>query len=453
MKKKLTAFLAVICCILACLALPGTVKAATSVKPGTVKMVSVEADECSNTIRIIWNKTTNATSYVVYLREASGGKWQKAGSMKSSERGCQITYQPGVNFQVGKEYACTVKAYNKNSKKYGNYDKKGIKFTILPETVKISGISMDKEKTGVKIAWKKSDRSEITRGNYCHIYRKQNGKWKKIGSVKSSVTTYTDTEFEPGKVNTYTVRTYNSKTKTRGNYDKNGISIDLQKKTPAIVYNNPSRLVLLKGKTTTYYKSNSSVKWYSGNKKVVQVTASGKNAYKLKAVKEGTAVITMKVGNQVQTFTVIVAFGNDYINKWVQNMARDIRMTTSNKETQLLLVSRYFVGDFSYANVYDMKTVIASQKGNCYSAGQVMVKVYQALGFKAKLRSAIHDNPKRYPQNMIMGSDHYNVEVVVNGSTYYLDASPEAHLVYLSSKTEVLEAYTDLMGNGWTRIQ
>lgn len=100
-----------------------------------------------------------------------------------------------------------------------------------------------------------------------------------------------------------------------------------------------------------------------------------------------------------------------------------------------------------------MKTVISSQKGNCYSAGQVMVKVYQALGFKAKLRSAIHDNPKRYPQNMIMGSDHYNVEVVVNGSTYYLDASPEAHLVYLSSKTEVLEAYTDLMGNGWTRIQ
>ena len=72
MKKKLTAFLAVICCILACLALPGTVKAATSVKPGTVKMVSVEADECSNTIRIIWNKTTNATSYVVYFREASG---------------------------------------------------------------------------------------------------------------------------------------------------------------------------------------------------------------------------------------------------------------------------------------------------------------------------------------------------------------------------------------------
>lgn len=312
---------------------------------------------------------------------------------------------------------------------------------------------MDKEKSGVKIAWKKSDRSEITRGNYCHIYRKQNGKWKKIGSVKSSVTTYTDTEFEPGKVNTYTVRTYNSKTKIRGNYDKNGISIDLQKKTPAIVYNDPSRLVLLKGKTTTYYKSNSSVKWYSGNKKVVQVTASGKNAYKLKAVKEGTAVITMKVGNQVQTFTVIVASGNDYINKWVQNMARDIRMTTRNKETQLLLVSRYFVGDFSYANVYDMKTVISSQKGNCYSAGQVMVKVYQALGFKAKLRSAIHDNPKRYPQNMIMGSDHYNVEVVVNGSTYYLDASPEAHLVYLSSKTEVLEAYTDLMGNGWTRIQ
>ena len=29
----------------------------------------------------------------------------------------------------------------------------------------------------------------------------------------------------------------------------------------------------------------------------------------------------------------------------------------------------------------------------------------------------------------------------------------QLHLVYLSSKTEVLEAYTDLMGNEWTRIQ
>ena len=79
-----------------------------------------------------------------------------------------------------------------------------------------------------------------------------------------------------------------------------------------------------------------------------------------------------------------------------------------------------------------MKTVIASQKGNCYSAGQVMVKVYQALGFKAKLRSAIHDNPKRYPQNMIMGSDHYNVEVVVNGSDLlYLWTHPRKPIWYI----------------------
>ena len=63
--------------------------------------------------------------------------------------------------------------------------KKGIKFTILPETVKISGISMDKEKTGVKYGHgKRAIRSEITRGNYCHIYRKQNGKWKKMGQCE-----------------------------------------------------------------------------------------------------------------------------------------------------------------------------------------------------------------------------------------------------------------------------
>ena len=92
------------------------------------------------------------------------------------------------------------------------------------------------------------------------------------------------------------------------------------------------------------------------------------------------------------------------------------------------------------------------RKGNCYSAGQVMARIYQAMGYKATVRSAIHDKKSRYPSNMIMGSDHYNVEVIMNGRTYYLDATPGCGGVYLSSPKEVLESYI-YGGDGWERIQ
>lgn len=454
MKKKLSTILAIICCVLACFVLPTKAMAATSAKPGKVTMVSVTTDECENGMRIVWEKAANATNYMIYFKEVSGGKWKKAISIDGYQRGYWFTYEPGKDLLVGKEYACTVRAYNKKSKTYGSFDKNGIRFKILPETVEISGIRMDQKKSGVVLTWNKKDGSAITRADYYNIYRKQAGKWKKIAKVKKTANSYTDTKFEPGKLNTYAVRAYDSKTKTMGNYDKSGISIDLREKKPSIVYNSSYRSVILKGKTETYTynSSGSSTKWYSSNKKVVKLTPSGKYKCKIKAVSEGTALITVKAGTKVETFTVIVASGNNYIEKWVQNMAREVKMASSDKETQLLLVSKYFVDGFSYANEHDMKTVISARKGNCYSTGQVMVKVYQALGYKAKLRSAIHDDPKRYPSNMIMGSDHYNVEVIAGGRTYYLDATPQAHLIYLSSKTEPLEAYTDLFGNGWMRI-
>ena len=110
------------------------------------------------------------------------------------------------------------------------------------------------------------------------------------------------------------------------------------------------------------------------------------------------------------------------------------------------------VSNFTYDNIFDMKTVISERKGNCYSAGQVMARIYQAMGYKATVRSAIHDKKSRYPSNMIMGSDHYNVEVIMNGRTYYLDATPGCGGVYLYSPKDVLESYI-YSGNGWERIQ
>ena len=64
-----------------------------------------------------------------------------------------------------------------------------------------------------------------------------------------------------------------------------------------------------------YYNTSGKIKWSSSNKKVVQVVSTGKNSCNLKAVKEGTVLISAQNGNMRETFTVVVASGNDYINK------------------------------------------------------------------------------------------------------------------------------------------
>ena len=313
---------------------------------------------------------------------------------------------------------------------------------------------MNDDKTGVILQWEKYEDGDLKRGDFYNIYRKQSGKWKKIAQVDGRTTTYTDTEYEKNKVNTYTVRVYDSKSKTLGNYNKTGLSIDLRNKTPLIVYNSTAKEILLKGTTIpyVYYNTSGKIKWSSSNKKVVQVVSTGKNSCNLKAVKEGTVLISAQNGNMRETFTVVVASGNDYINKWIQNIVKEVRLAANDRERQLLLVSQYIVSNFTYDNIFDMKTVISERKGNCYSAGQVMARIYQAMGYKATVRSAIHDKKSRYPSNMIMGSDHYNVEVIMNGRTYYLDATPRCGGVYLSSPKEVLESYI-YSGNGWERIQ
>lgn len=453
MKKKFSAILAGVMLVLFCMMMSVTVSAASKT-PGKVKMVSAYSDEDGDRVHVVWDKTTNATDYVLFYKESGTNKWNKVFSVDSSKRECWLTYEIGKDMEVGKEYAWTVKGYNKNSKKYGAYDKKGLSIKVLPERVAPSQISMNDDKTGIVLEWKKFEDGELKRGDAYIIYRKQSGKWKKIAQVDRGTMTYTDTEYESNKINTYTVRAYDSKTKTLGSYDKTGISMDLRNKTPLSVYNSSVKEILLKGTKNPYVYNNASgkVQWTSSNKKVVQVVPSGKYGCTLKAVKEGTALISARNGNRLETFTVVVASGNDYINKWIQNIVKEVRSTTSNREQQLLLVSQYIVSNFSYDNVYDMTKVISEKKGNCYSAGQVAAKIYQAMGYKAKVRSAIHDKKSRYPSNMIMGSDHYNIEVVAGGRTYYLDATPASGIIYLSSKTEVLEAYIN-WGSGWMRTQ
>ena len=177
-----------------------------------------------------------------------------------------------------------------------------------------------------------------------------------------------------------------------------------------------------------------------------------KNKFKLKAVKNGTAKVTFKSDKISEKYTIVVASGNNYVNKWVKNLAKEVKKSTRNPEDRLMAVSQYLACNFTYANEYDMKKIISKRRGNCYSAGQLMVKIYKALGYKAKVRLAIHDKKSRYPENMYMMSQHYNVQVKVKNKTYYIDATPQCGMVYLSSPKKVLDYYMD-WGGYWMRME
>lgn len=216
-----------------------------------------------------------------------------------------------------------------------------------------------------------------------------------------------------------------------------------------------TKIVMLKGgkQTLSFAESAGTVKASSNNKKVVKVTKTGKLKFKFKGLKTGKATVTFTSDKLSSAYKVkvVVASGNSFVNKWVKNLAKQITKSTSDTQQRLLMASEYIIANFSYANIFGDKKVISKQKGNCASAGRVLVKVYNAMGYKAKLRSAIHDKMSRYPSGISFGSDHYNVLVKAKGIAYYLDATPGMGFAYISNSKKPLAEYMYL-GNGWMRI-
>lgn len=95
-----------------------------------------------------------------------------------------------------------------------------------PGTVKLSKISAPTYNK-IKVSWKKASNAT----NYYIYYRKTGTKkWKKIASVKSSVTSYTHTAsykypLTVGQKYDYTVKAYNSKSKKSGKYNAKGLTV------------------------------------------------------------------------------------------------------------------------------------------------------------------------------------------------------------------------------------
>lgn len=212
MKRKKCSFLALLMLAVMML-MPISIQAAS--KPGTVKLNSISAP-AYNKINVKWKKTSGATHYIVYYKKEGTKKWTKIKTLDNSKSSYTHTSSKKYPIVVGQKYTYTVKAYNKKTKKSGSYNKKGLTAYTKPAMVK--NIKAAYKDGIVTLTWDKAAGAD----KYL-VYRKDNGKWKML-ALKNSLS-YEDAAYKKGEVNTYMVRGYYSGKKTKGSYDKDGVSV------------------------------------------------------------------------------------------------------------------------------------------------------------------------------------------------------------------------------------
>ena len=195
------------------LVMPASIQAASA--PGTVKLNSISAP-AYNKINVKWKKTSGATHYIVYYKKEGTKKWTKIKTLDNSKSSYTHTSSKKYPVVVGQKYTYTVKAYNTKTKKAGSYNKKGLTTYTKPAMVK--NVKASYKDGIVTLTWNKAAGAD----KYL-VYRKDNGKWKML-ALKNSLS-YEDAAYEKGEVNTYMVRSYYSGKKTKGSYDKDGVSV------------------------------------------------------------------------------------------------------------------------------------------------------------------------------------------------------------------------------------
>lgn len=219
MKRKRFSFLTLL--VLAVLLLmPVTTQAAA--KPGTVKLTGIKAIDY-NKINIKWKKTSGATNYIVYYKKAGASKWTKMKTLDNTKSSYVHTSSKKYPIITGQKYQYTVKAYNSQTKKSGNYNKTGLTARTIPQTAKL--VSAKVKNGTVDITWKKAGGAD----KYFLLYKVQTDEfttnWTKLATLNADTTSYTVKYPFKNATNIYTVRSYNSASKVYGKYDDKGISV------------------------------------------------------------------------------------------------------------------------------------------------------------------------------------------------------------------------------------
>lgn len=189
------------------------------VVPGQPKLKKATA-ESYDRVKLTWNKASNATAYRIYYR-TNGGSWKSAGDVDAN-----TTSFIHKGLKENTKYTYTVKAYNKNSKKWGSYDKKGltVKTPKIPTPSQPKLKSISASGTEITITWNKSSHAT---GGYRVYYRTEFDygpkSWRVAGNVGPNTFTYTAHNLKPSTRYYFTVRAYSSEGKW-SSYHPDGLS-------------------------------------------------------------------------------------------------------------------------------------------------------------------------------------------------------------------------------------
>lgn len=197
------------------LLMPASIQAASA--PGTVKLNSISAP-AYNKINVKWKKTSGATHYIVYYKEAGSNKWIKIKTLDNTKSSYTHTSSKKYPIDTGYKYTYTVKAYNKKTKKAGAYNKKGLTTNTIPQTVKLNEAKLNSNGS-VTISWFKAGGADTYD---VYVRNKGNTKWLSLDTV--SGLSCTDKYPFEGQDNIYTVKAY-SKSGKAGKYDTNGVKV------------------------------------------------------------------------------------------------------------------------------------------------------------------------------------------------------------------------------------
>lgn len=206
--------------------LPTTAFAASKKVPSKVSVTKVSASTSS--VKVSWKKAKDATSYRIYYRPSTTRKWTALTTVSSKTTSYTHKNSQKYPLKAGKKYYYTVRAYNKYSHKWGQYNTTGKVVTIpsVPGTVKISSVKAYGTNK-VNIRWNKTSNAT----SYRIYYRPSTTrKWTSVKTVSSKTTSYThvSSKLKAGKKYYYTVRAYNQNSKKWGRYDATGKSVTMQ---------------------------------------------------------------------------------------------------------------------------------------------------------------------------------------------------------------------------------
>lgn len=181
--KKIISIALIACTVSLMVAADISVSAASLKKP-----TNLQLENCDKSVKISWNKVTNAKKYTVYR----GNKAIKTTS-KTSYKDYSVT--------AGKKYTYKIKAVN-------GY--KTSKFSLSASITRMSNTAFKSVTNGdgcVNLSWLKRSGA-----NRYRIYRKTTGKYSFLKRVAD--TFYTDDTVVSGTKYTYKVVCYNTETKT-----------------------------------------------------------------------------------------------------------------------------------------------------------------------------------------------------------------------------------------------